>query len=151
MTLLIYGNSLLFLGAFGHTAVAVTASVHPLVSLDRPDDGLFALHLVQYDFETEREETVSGKTVRLIRGNSLPHGMPAPGGAIPVRYLKLLPDFNEPAAGLLPLALLTVLIGALLVMSSMAMRRKLWNTCRRLHVTIADGELTPVHHAGRDR
>ena len=143
MMILIYGNSLLFLGAFGSSAVAVPASSRALVSLDRPDHGLYALHLVQYDFESEREEMVSGKTVRLIRG------APVPGGAIPVRYLRLLPAFNAPSAVLVPLAMFLVLTGALLVTGSIAMRRKLWNACRRLHVTIADGELTPVHHTGR--
>lgn len=149
MTILIYGNSLIFLGAFGYTSDAVPASSRPLVSLDRPDHGLYALHIVQYDFETEREERVSGKTLRLIRGTALPPGMPVPGSTIPVRYLKLLPDINGPAAGLLPLAMVLVLIGASLVAGSMAMRRKLMDACRRLHVTIADGELTPVRHTGR--
>ncbi len=143
IAILVYGNGMVFLGLFGVPAEAVPLAEQPLIRMDQPGDGLLALQLVQYEFSSDDDDSVTG------RGLRLQHGIVKPKGELAVRYLSFLPQFSRPSTGLVPAGLLLVLVGALATVSGSVKWHRLRMSARRLPVTIADGILVPVHGNGR--
>lgn len=141
--ILICGNTLTYMGVFGLSAVAEPVAEHPLIRLDRPGDGLMVLHLVQYEFGTEDDDTVRGRGFRLLRAAR------DTSGPVPVRYVRFLPQVNLPERGLVPAGITSMAGGALLTLAGLFSWRSLCRKHRRMRVAILDGVLTPVRRTSR--
>jgi hypothetical protein len=124
---------MMFLGLLGVPAQAEASVSGPVMRLSHPGNGLFALHMVQYEFATDDEGTIKGRSLRLFRPDALT------GGTIPVRYLRFLPLVSRVEQGLIPIALALVAAGLFLTGFGLVLRHRFADTGRRLHVTVADG------------
>lgn len=135
ISILLYGNGMMFLGLLGTPAQAEAMVSGPVLQLSHPGNGLFALHVIQYEFATDDDESVQGRSVRLLRPDSMT------GGMVPVRYLRFLPLINWPEHGLMSFGLSLAVAGLMLTGVGAVFAHRLREARRRLHVTILDGML----------